>query len=47
MLNSDTVVFIKAISMKLWRVTRSYPLLVINDEQTLSRDTQHVKVKLQ
>ena len=46
MLNSGTVVFIRAISMKLWRVTRSYPLLV-NDEQTLSRDAQHVKVKLQ
>ena len=47
MLSFGTVVFIKAISMKLWRVTRSYSLLAINDEQTLSHDTQYVEVKLQ
>ena len=45
-LSSGTVVFIKAICMKLWRATRSYPLLVINDEQMLSCNTQHVEVKL-
>ena len=46
MLSSGIVAFIKAISMKLWRVTRSYSSLVINDEQTLSCDTQHTEVKL-
>ena len=44
-LNAGTVIFIAAISIKLWRVTRSYLLLVTNDEQMLSYDTQHAEVK--
>ena len=47
-LNSGTVLFTAAVTIKLWcqwRVTHC--VLVTNIEQTPSHDTQHVEVKLQ